>query len=443
MLIGQSISHYRILEKLGEGGMGEVYLAQDTGPLDRKVALKFLPQDMQQDPEARKRFLREAQSAAALDHPFVCHIHEVGEVEGKDFIAMEYVQGVTLEEKLAKGPLPLQEALQIAAKIAESIEAAHKQEIVHRDLKPSNIMITPEGHLKVMDFGLAKRLTPAEGLEGQEKTASRKLTATGTTLGTLPYMSPEQSRGEEVDTRSDIFSFGVVLYEMLTGVQPFLKDSPVETAHAILNEAPAPVSTYLDQAPVLLPHTVRKMLAKEPGRRYQHVEDIRIDLEELISGTAESGVEIQGAVPTSPASYMRRILPWLLVGILIVALTLALIDSGEAPEGMGTVRFPIFPPETVSIIDYSSISISPDGKQIVFSAADEAGKGSLWVRRMDSEIVQRLDGTDQATDPFWSPDSRFIGFFADAKLRKIDLSGGPAVTLAEAPRSLAARGESR
>ncbi len=170
-MIGQTISHYRILEKLGEGGMGEVYLAQDTGPLDRKVALKFLPPEMQQDPEARQRFLREAQSAAALDHPYVCHIHEVGEAEGKDFIAMEYVQGVTLEEKLAQGSLPLEEALQIAAKIAESIEAAHKQGIIHRDLKPSNIMLTSEGHLKMMDFGLAKRVV--EGADDQEKTMSR------------------------------------------------------------------------------------------------------------------------------------------------------------------------------------------------------------------------------------------------------------------------------
>ncbi|MFQ5930015.1 MAG: serine/threonine-protein kinase, partial [Acidobacteriota bacterium] len=185
-MVGQTISHYRVLEKLGEGGMGEVFLAQDT-TLDRKVALKFLPEEMQQDPTARKRFLREAKSAAALDHPFICHIHEIGEAEGKHFIAMEYVPGQTLREKLTKGSLTLKGALPRAAEIAEALEAAHKEGIVHRDLKPSNIMLTPEGHIKVMDFGLAKRLLPAEGVESQAETLTASLTKTGATLGTLAY----------------------------------------------------------------------------------------------------------------------------------------------------------------------------------------------------------------------------------------------------------------
>ena len=244
-MIGQTISHYKILEKLGEGGMGEVYLAQDTS-LDRKVALKFLPQEMQQDEAARERFLREAKASAALDHPYICQVHEVDEIDGRDFIALEYVQGVTLEDKLRGGPLPLEEALQTAAKIAEAIEAAHQQEIVHRDLKPSNIMITSGGYPKVMDFGVAKRLIPPEEMDDEGRL---KLTETGVRVGTLPYMSPEQTRGERVDTRSDIFSFGVVLYEMLTGVQPFQKDSAVETSNAILKETPAPVTNYLDGTP--------------------------------------------------------------------------------------------------------------------------------------------------------------------------------------------------
>jgi len=215
-VVGKTVSHYRILEKIGQGGMGEVYLAQDT-TLDRKVALKFLPEELEQDPTTRKRFLREAKSAAALDHPYVCQIHEVGEVEGKSFISMEYVQGTTLKEKLTEGPLPINEALEKAAEIAEALEEAHKQGIVHRDLKPANIMLTLQGHVKVMDFGLAKQVTP---VEGQEQEITTALTQQGSTLGTVPYMSPEQVRGQEVDTRSDIFSFGVVLYEMLTGVNP-------------------------------------------------------------------------------------------------------------------------------------------------------------------------------------------------------------------------------
>ena len=223
MLIGQTISHYKITEKIGEGGMGEVYLAQDTS-LDRRVALKFLPEEMQENEEAGKRFLREAKSAAALDHPYICHIHEVGEEDGRSFISMEYVQGESLRDRLAKGPLPLKDALAKAAEITEALEAAHKHNIIHRDLKPSNMMITPEGHVKVMDFGLAKRL-PAEEAGRQETTLTASLTETGATLGTLPYMSPEQVRGKEADARSDIFSFGVVLYEMLTGTHPFQKDS--------------------------------------------------------------------------------------------------------------------------------------------------------------------------------------------------------------------------
>ena len=200
--------------------MGEVFLAQDT-TLDRKVALKFLPEGLQEDPTARKRFLREAKSAAALDHPYISKIYEVGKPEEKSFIAMEYIQGMTLSRRLTETPLPLKKVLEISSEIAEALEAAHKQNIVHRDLKPSNIMLTPEGHVKVMDFGLAKRVTPVEGQDEEEITT--KLTKDDSILGTVPYMSPEQLRGREVDARSDIFSFGVVLYEMLAGVHPLKK----------------------------------------------------------------------------------------------------------------------------------------------------------------------------------------------------------------------------
>ncbi|MDA2930030.1 protein kinase [Acidobacteria bacterium AH-259-O06] len=285
-VVGQTISHYKILEKLGEGGMGEVFLAQDTS-LERKVALKFLPDFMQQDPTARKRFLREAKSAAALDHPFICKIYEVGEAGGKDFIAMEYVQGTTLKDKLADSPLTLKDALEKSTEVAEALEEAHTQGIVHRDLKPSNIMLTPQGHAKVMDFGLAKRLAPAEGVGSQEQTISASLTKTGATLGTLAYMSPEQLRGQEVDTRSDIFSFGVVLYEMLTGVHPFKKDSPMDTGNAILSQEPPPVTRYTDNVPELIQHIVRKMQAKDLDQRYQSIHEVRTDLREVLSQPTE------------------------------------------------------------------------------------------------------------------------------------------------------------
>jgi len=262
---GTKLGPYEILAPLGAGGMGEVFLAKDT-TLDRQVALKFLPENLQQDETAKKRFLREAKSAAALDHPFICKIYEIGEAEGPSFIAMEYVRGQTLEQKLAKGPLPLDETIRIASEIAEALEAAHKEGIVHRDLKPSNVMLTDGGHAKVMDFGLAKRVAPSEEVDSQFETASQ-LTDKGSTLGTLAYMSPEQLRGESVDARSDIFSFGLVLYQMLAGAHPFSKATPMDTTAAILNQEPGPISRYRKDVPEHLVIIVEKMLAKDLDRK--------------------------------------------------------------------------------------------------------------------------------------------------------------------------------
>ena len=286
-MLGKEIGTYKILSLLGSGGMGEVYLAEDR-ILDRRVALKFLPEAMQRDETARKRFLREAKSAAALDHPFICKIYEIGEAEETPYIAMEYVKGTTLREKFSQGPPPWKEVPETALEIAEALEAAHGEDIVHLDLKPSNVMITPEGHVKVMDFGLAKRLVPLEGVESEEQILTAGLSKTGMTLGTLPYMSPEQVRGQTVDTRSDIFSFGVMLYEMLTGVHPFQKNLPMDTAQAILSQDPAPLTEETEDIPELLQHTVRKILAKEPDRRYQLVHDVRTNLTQVLSQTAPS-----------------------------------------------------------------------------------------------------------------------------------------------------------
>ena len=218
-MIGKTISHYKIVAQLGQGGMGEVFLANDLS-LERKVAIKFLPESMRQDPQAGKRFLREAKAAAALDHPFICRVYETGEFEGKAFIVMEYVAGETLGDRLARGPMPLKEALQAASEISEALTEAHEKGLVHRDLKPSNIMLTARGHAKIMDFGLAKYFESADGQQTEQSTRTQ-LTQTGAVVGTLAYMSPEQARGEPVDARSDIFSLGVVLYETLSGVHPF------------------------------------------------------------------------------------------------------------------------------------------------------------------------------------------------------------------------------
>ncbi len=305
-MIGKTISHFRILEKLGQGGMGEVFLAQDT-TLDRKVALKFLPEELQQDPTARKRFLREAKSAAALDHPFICKIYEIGKAQDRTFIAMEYIQGMNLEERFLKGPLPIEDVLEIAWEIADALEGAHRRGIVHRDLKPANVMLIPEGHIKVMDFGLAKRVTP----EGEEENVSTVLTQDGAAVGTVPYMSPEQVRGKPLDTRSDIFSFGVVLYEMVAGVHPFKKDSTMDTAQTILSVTPPPIARYVNDVPDLLQDTIRKMLAKDPGERYQTAKGLMTDLRKLnldtAAGSAVSAVAaFEAEQPKGIAGWMKQ-----------------------------------------------------------------------------------------------------------------------------------------
>ncbi len=284
-LIGRTIAHYCVIEKIGEGGMGEVFLADDTS-LHRKVALKFLPSELQQDPVAHKRFLREAHSAASLDHPFICSIHEIGEHEGKDFIVMEYVDGDTLKDRLAQGPLPLEDALQITIEVSEALETAHGKGIVHRDIKPANIMLTKAGHAKVMDFGLAKQLIPVGGIESQQETITA-LTSEGATVGTLAYMSPEQLRGQAVDGRSDIWALGVTLYEMAAGTRPFHGQSRVDLTSAILNQAPGPLPS---QVPAELGAVIGRCLEKDPAKRYQRAGQLREAMVAVQSGTVSPWV---------------------------------------------------------------------------------------------------------------------------------------------------------
>ena len=347
-MINQTISHYKITEKLGGGGMGVVYKAEDTR-LGRNVALKFLPEEMQQDPTARKRFLREAKSAAALDHPYICKIYEVGKAEEKPFISMEYIQGMTLSQKLTDGPLPLKNALETAVEIAEALEAAHKNDIVHRDLKPANIMLTPDGHVKVMDFGLAKRVTPPED---QEEEITTVLTREGATLGTIPYMSPEQLKGQPVDARSDIFSFGVVLYEMLTGVHPFKKSGQIETAKAVLSDTSPPLSRYTENIPVLLQHTIKKMLAKERDERYQLIHEVKTDLGEVIVGSEES--EVSAEVPAATPVQRSYLWPAVAGGVMVlVILALALFWPS-------TVTAPAEPIDSIAVLPFENRSGDPE-----------------------------------------------------------------------------------
>ena len=307
---GDSLSHYRILSKLGQGGMGEVYLAEDTA-LGRKVALKFLPESLQEDDEARRRFLREARSAAAIDHPYSCKLYEVGEAEGKGFIAMEYIEGETLEQILQQGALDRETAQRYAAEIAEALEKAHEKGIVHRDLKPSNVMITVDDHVKVTDFGLAKPLFGEVEADGQEVTLTA-LTQFGFAPGTPPYMSPEQIRGREVDHRSDIFSFGVLLFEMLTGTSPFQRQSRAEIPAAVLTEEVPPLEG--PNSSEALRRVVTRSTAKDPDARYQNFGDLLADLRTDASTTRITRTESHPG-----RSRSLRILAAIVVGVFTLA----------------------------------------------------------------------------------------------------------------------------
>jgi len=277
----QNISHYRIISKLGAGGMGEVYLADDT-QLGRKVAIKFLPAELAADATAKKRLTREAKAAATLDHPNICAIHEVGEEDSRTFIVMQYVEGGTLAAHLGRRSLELQESLAIAIQIAEALSEAHSRGIIHRDVKPQNIMITSRGQVKVMDFGLAKSVTAEMSTESEAETQSL-LTEPGTILGTVPYMSPEQVRGEQLDARSDNFSFGTVMYEMVSGHHPFAAENPAGTIAAILTREPPLLARYLREMPAELERIVTKALHKNREERYQGMKDMALDLKSLES----------------------------------------------------------------------------------------------------------------------------------------------------------------
>jgi serine/threonine protein kinase/tetratricopeptide (TPR) repeat protein len=310
-MLGRQVSRYRVVSHLGHGGMGEVYLAEDPS-LGRKVALKFLPAARAGDEEARRRLLREAQAAASLDHPFICKIYEVGLGTGDDapFIAMEYVTGRTLKDRLTEGPMPVLDAARLAAEVAEAVHFGHERGIVHRDLKPSNILITPDGHAKVMDFGVAKRITP--GSADDDATALAGTTATGEVVGTPAYMSPEQLSGKPVDARSDVFAFGLVLYEMLTGAHPYRKSSAFLTATAILHEPEPSLAERIPDAPPLLDHVIRRCLAKDPGLRYGSLREVHIEL------AAVAGGSTTWTVPVPVKQRNRR---WVaaLAGLVLVA----------------------------------------------------------------------------------------------------------------------------
>ena len=377
---GDKIKHYEILDQLGKGGMGEVFLAQDTA-LDRKVAIKFLPEEMQKDATARMRLLREAKAAASLDHPFICKIYETGEIDSKAFIVMEYIKGKTLKKKLQEEPITLKEFLRVALEIAEALETAHESGIVHRDLKPENIMLTPHGHVKVMDFGLAKRVfSHADELTKTITQASA--TEEGAISGTLGYMSPEQARGENVDRKSDIFSLGIMLYEMISGEHPFSRPSAMETLSAILRDPPPHLKVKPKKVIPALSPILRKAVAKDPNERYQNVVDLAVDIRKIQAETIGVGWHIFRRWPVMVGTIL--ILAMLLIGVWWLSRRGAVIMPEEAPE-----------PVTVLVADFQNQTGDTvfDGalEQSLVIGLEDASFIDIYKRSKARRLLEQLD----------------------------------------------------
>jgi Tol biopolymer transport system component len=420
---GTKLGPYEILAPIGAGGMGEVYRARDTR-LDRTVAVKVLPRNLADNPELRQRFEREARAVSSLNHPHICVLHDIGRHEGIDFLVMEYLEGETLAARLAQGPLPLEQALQNAAQVADALSQAHRQGVYHRDLKPGNIMLTKTG-AKLLDFGLAKLGPAGLGAEAGDPTLSRALTQKGTILGTLQYMSPEQLDGREVDGRSDIFSFGVVLYEMVTGRKAFEGKGHASLIAAIMESDPPSLSSVQALAPAALDRLVRRCLAKDPDDRWQNARDVLLELVEVREAPLP-------AVPARGAASARAWAPWV-VAALAVALAVGMYFWPAPAPPVEAVRFQVALSEKTALFPQGAPVISPDARRLA-AVISAGGATQLWLRELDLLTGRLLPGTESTTgSPFWSPDSRSIGFFADGKLKRIAVSGGPAQTLCDAP----------
>ncbi len=413
--------------------MGEVYRARDTR-LDRTVAIKILPAHLSGDPLLRQRFEREAKAISALNHPHICILHDVGHQDGTDYIVMEYLEGETLAQRIEKGPLPLEQVLKYSTQIADALDKAHRQGVVHRDLKPGNIMLTAMG-AKLLDFGLAKAavpITPGSSLT-MAPTQASPVTQHGTIVGTFQYMSPEQVEGREVDARADLFTFGAVLYEMLTGKRAFQGKSSLSVASAILEKDPEPLTTLAPMTPPALDRTIRKCLEKDPEDRWQTARDLLLELRWIAEAGSQAGVP---AVVSTRRKITERVWMGAAAVLLLATVALGALYWRSVSQEPQVIRAFIPPPEKASfrfVVGQGAgpVAVSPDGRMLAFSAQREDGMQFLYVRALDSLTAQALPGTENAAMPFWSPDSRKIGFFAEAKLKAIEAAGGPPLTLCE------------
>ena len=426
------LGRYEIRSKIGAGGMGEVYRARDP-KINRDVAIKVLPSEFSADSGRLRRFEQEAQAAGALNHPNILAIHDVDTHDGALYVVSELLEGETLRARLSGGALSARKAVDYALQIADGLAAAHEKRIIHRDLKPENIFITHDGRIKILDFGLAKLTESVHETEAQTDVLTRMVnTDPGTVMGTVGYMSPEQVRGKSVDHRSDIFSFGAILYEMLSGRRAFRGDSMAETMSAILREDPPDLAETNKIVSPALERVVHHCLEKNPEERFHSARDLAFALEAL-SGVS-SGSTQTAILPTPSRAKNRERLVWIGVSsvFLLGMLVLAVLYFRRAPEDMRAARFSIPLPEKLTSFDIPVIS--PDGRRLVFNGRQApVGSSLLYIRPLDSFDAQPLAGTEGAAFPFWSADSRFIAFFADGKLKKVEITGGPPQTLCDAP----------
>jgi serine/threonine protein kinase len=415
--------------------MGEVYRARDTR-LDRTVAVKILPSHLSDNPEAKQRFDREARTISSVTHPNICTLHDVGHQNGTDFLVMEYLEGETLADRLRKGPLSIEPLLRCGIEICEGLERAHRSGVVHRDLKPGNIMLTKSG-AKLMDFGLAKAsVANAQAVSAMTATlttppGSHPLTAQGTVVGTFQYMSPEQVEGREADARSDIFALGAVLYEMTTGKRAFEGKTAASAMAAVLEREPAPISSVQPMTPPALERLVKTCLAKDPDERWQTAHDVKLQLKQIAEGASQASAT---AAPV-PQRKPKNAWAWVVAGILaVVAIGAAGAAYFESQRQLPLLRLQINPPDrmqyNLSGDNAGPAMISPDGRLVVYSANGASGT-QLFIRSLDSLTPQPLPGTEGGTFPFWSPDSRSVGFFTPDKLKRIEISGGAPVSLCD------------
>jgi eukaryotic-like serine/threonine-protein kinase len=422
---GVRLGPYEILSPIGAGGMGEVYKARDTR-LDRTVAVKVLPSHMPASPEVRQRFEREARTISQLSHPHICALYDVGSQDGVEYLVMELLEGETLSERLAKGPLPLKQTLRYGTEIADALDKAHRQGIVHRDLKPANVMLTKSG-VKLLDFGLAKAIAPDAAKSSLTSLPTQQnLTQEGTILGTFQYMAPEQLEGKDADARTDIFAFGAVLYEMATGRKAFSGANQASLIGAILHTDPPSISAVEPMSPPALDRVVKTCLAKDPEDRWQSAGDVGKELKWIAEGSTAGAAAFPGVAPRRGRGSR---LAWTVAGIAILLGALSSLVARRAQAPGELTRFTIMPPS--GQIFFGLVALSPDAQRILFMVQDEAGRNTLAVRSLNRLEMRRLAGTEDARGGFWSADGREIAFFSDGKLKRMGAEGGAVQTVCE------------